>query len=225
MFKTVVKDRLFYSQFEYCIRFCLEEVSCLRTLDHAQIDRMIERRIAWRSISQTMHTSTPTTVLSNQSNKITETTVKNLHTLAEVLLTTPVNFKLVVSAFTGYVYTNDLALIDSVSKLSGVLHTEYSRAVVSRPKNTIQLRDPKYQWRSYFKVGKLTAEQKAHLKNFLANQSGIRISPALTQWINFKYTRTQDYFFIDYNEPVWLTMLSLVLPGLIRKTLEIIPAK
>ena len=225
MFKTVVKDRLFYSQFEYCIRFYLEEVSCLRTLDHAQIDRMIERRIAWRSISQTMHSSTPTTVLSNQSNKITETTVKNLHTLAEVLLTTPVNFKLVVSAFTGYVYTNDLALIDSVSKLSGVLHTEYSRAVVCRPKNTIQLRDPKYQWRSYFKVGKLTAEQKTHLKNFLANQPGIRISPALTQWINFKYTRTQDYFFIDYNEPVWLTMLSLVLPGLIRKTLEIIPAK
>ena len=99
MFKTVVKDRLFYSQFEYCIRFCLEEVSCLRTLDHAQIDRMIERRIAWRTISQTMHSSTPTTVLSNQSNKITETTVKNLHTLAEILLTTPVNFKLVVSAF------------------------------------------------------------------------------------------------------------------------------
>jgi hypothetical protein len=186
---------------------------------------MIERRIAWRSISQTMHNSTPTTVLSNQSNKITETTVENLHTLAEVLLTAPAAFKLVVSAFTGYVYTNDLPLIDRVSKLPGVLYVEYSQAVVSRPRNTIQLRDPKYQWRSYFKVGKLTTEQKAYLKNFLANQPDIRISPALTQWINFKYTRTQDYFFIDYNEPVWLTMLSLVQPGLIRKTLEIIPAK
>jgi len=165
------------------------------------------------------------TQLSNQSNKITETTVKNLHVLADLLLTTQTNFKLVVSAFTGYVYANDLRLIDSVAKLPGVSYVEYSQAVVSRPKNTIQLRDPKYQWRSYFKVGKLTAEQKAHLKNFLANQTAIRISPALKQWINFKYTRTQDYFFIDYNEPVWLTMLSLVQPGLIRKTLEIIPAK
>ena len=225
MFKPVVKDRLFYSQFEYCLRFCLEEVSCLRTLEHAHIDHMIERRIAWRSISQTMTNRPLVTQLSNQSNKITETTVKNLHTLADVLLTTPVNFKLVVSAFTGYVYTNDLMLIDSVAKLPGVSYVEYSQAVVSRPRNTIQLRDPKYQWRSYFKVGKLTAVQKTHLKNFLANQPGIRISPALTQWINFKYTRTQDYFFIDYNEPVWLTMLSLVLPGLIRKTLEIIPTK
>jgi len=225
MFKPIVKDRLFYSQFEYCVRFHLEEVSCLRTLDHAQIDRMIERRIAWRSISQTMTNRPLITQLSNQSNKITETTVKNLHVLADLLLTTQTNFKLVVSAFTGYVYANDRMLIDQVAKLPGVSYVEYTQAVVGRPRDTIQLRDPKYQWRSYFKVGKLTTEQKTHLKNFLANQPGIRISPALTQWINFKYTRTQDYFFIDYNEPVWLTMLSLVLPGLIRKTLEIIPAK
>jgi signal peptidase I len=165
------------------------------------------------------------TQLSNQANKITETTVKNLHTLADLLLTTQANFKLVVSAFTGYVYANDLGLIDQVAKLPGVSYVEYTQAVVGRPRDTIQLRDPKYQWRSYFKVGKLTTEQKTHLKNFLANQPGIRISPALKNWINYKFTRTQDYFFIDYNEPVWLTMLGLVLPGLIRKTLEIIPAK
>ena len=225
MFKPIIKDRLFYSQFEYCVRFHLEEVSCLRTLDHAQIDSMIERRIAWRSISQTMTNRPLITQLSNQSNKITETTVKNLHVLADLLLTTPANFKLVVSAFTGYVYANDRMLIDQVAKLPGVSYVEYTQAVVGRPRDTIQLRDPKYQWRSYFKVGKLTTEQKTHLKNFLANQPGIRISPALKNWINYKFTRTQDYFFIDYNDPAWLTMLGLVLPGLIRKTLEIIPAK
>ena len=225
MFKPVVKDRLFYSQFEYCVRFHLEEVSCLRTLDHAQIDSMIERRIAWRSISQTMTNRPLVTQLSNQANKITETTVENLHVLADLLLTTQANFKLVVSAFTGYVYANDRMLIDQVAKLPGVYYVEYTQAVVGRPRDTIQLRDPKYQWRSYFKVGKLTTEQKTHLKNFLANQPGIRISPALKNWINYKFTRTQDYFFIDYNEPAWLTMLGLVLPGLIRKTLEIIPAK
>ena len=139
MFKLVVKDRLFYDRYEYCVRFHLEEVSCLRTLDHTHIDKMVERRIAWRRIDQAMHRSTPTTVLSNQSNKITKSTVENLHILAEVLLTTPAAFKLVVSAFTGYVYTNDLTLIDSVSKLPGVQYTEYSRAIVGRPKNTIQL--------------------------------------------------------------------------------------
>ena len=104
-------------------------------------------------------------------------------------------------------------------------YPEYTRAVVGRPKNTIRLKDPRHQWRSYFKIGKLTAEQKTQLVNFLANQHTVRLSPALTQWVDLKFTRTQDYFFIDYNEPVWLTMLSLVSPGLIRKTLQIIPAK
>jgi hypothetical protein len=205
MFKTIVKDRLFYDQYEFCIKFHLEEVSCLRTLDHAHIDRMIERRIAWRSVSQTLQ-SRPVTQLSNQSNVITETTVKNLHTLADTLLTAATGFKLVVSAFTGYVYTNN-------------------RAVVGRPKNTIQLKDPKHQWRSYFKMSKLTHEQKIQLKNFLANQPDVRLSPGFKQWIDTKFTRTQDYFFIDYHEPLWLTMMALVQPGLIRKTLEIIPTK
>jgi hypothetical protein len=229
MFKLVVKDRLFYDRFEYGLRFHLDEVNCLRTLDHAYIDKMIERRIAWRQIDQTLTKSKSAsliaTVVSNRSKIITDATVENLHTFAEVLLTTPAAFKLVVSAFTGYVYTNDLTLIDQVAKLSGIANPEYTRAVVGRPKNTIQLKDPKYQWRSYFKLSKLTAEQKQYLTNFLTNQHDVRTSPALTNWINFRYTRTQDYFFVDYNEPTWLTMLSLVQPGLIRKTLQIVPAK
>ena len=224
MFKPVVKDRLFYDRFEYCIRFHLEEVSCLRTLDHAHIDRMIERRIAWRRIDQTL--SRPQiTQLSNQSNKITEATVENLHTLANVLLTTPATFKLVVSVFTGYVYTNDLTLIDQLAKLPGMSHLEYNQAVIGRAKNTVALKNPQHQWRSYFKINKLSAEQKTHLKNFLANQPAVRVSPALQQWMDAKLIRTQDYFFIDYNETAWLTMLSLVQPGLIRKTLKIVPAK
>jgi len=229
MFKFVVKDRLFYDRFEYCIRFHLDEANCLRTLDHAYIDSMIERRIAWRSIQQTLTPNKTTgaisTMLSNRSQNITETTVEHLHTLADVLLTTTANFKLVVSSFTGYVYANDLDLIDCVSKLPGVTNVEYTRAIVGRPKNTIRLKNPQHQWRSYFKISKLTTEQKMQLTNFLANQSTVRLSPALTQWTDQKFTRTQDYFFIDYNEPAWLTMLSLVQPGLIRKTLQIIPTK
>jgi len=224
MFKPVVKDRLFYDRFEYCIRFHLEEVSCLRTLDHAHIDRMIERRIAWRRIDQTL--SRPQiTQLSNQSNKITHATVKHLHVLADVLLTATANFKLVVSVFTGYVYTNDLTLIDQLAKSPGMSRIEYHQAVVGRAKNTVALKNPQHQWRSYLKINKLSIEQKTHLKNFLANQPAVRASPALQQWMDAKLITTHDYFFIDYNETAWLTMLSLVQPGLIRKTLQIVPAK
>ena len=232
-FKLVVKDRLFYNRFEYSIGFHLDEVSCLRELDHAHIDRMIKRRIAWREIAQQKITGKvtsslfghPYNIITRRSKDITEKTISDLHELAEVLLTTFADFKLVVSVSNAYVYTNDLTLIDQLSDLSGVAHKDYTRAVICRPKNTIQLQNPRHQFRSYIKRIKLTDDQKNHLLNFLANQPTARISPALKSWLETKFYRTQDYFFIDHNEMSWLTMLSLVLPGLIRKTMQIIPAK
>jgi hypothetical protein len=77
-----------------------------------------------------------------------------------------------------------------------------------------------------FKIAKITSQQKDMLINFLNNQqSSIRIGPALATWITSAFYRTQDYFFVDHDEMSWLTMLSLVHPGLIRKTQQIIQAK
>jgi len=233
-FDPVVKDRFFYNRFEYSIGFHIDEASCMRKLDHDYIDSMIQRRIAWRDIAQQKVAGTiksslsgnPHTILSRRHKDITDKTVDDLHMLAELLLTTESDFKLVVSAGHAYVYTNDLLLIDLVSELSGVTQKYYSQAVVGRPKDTIQLKDPQHRFRSYFKLVKLTDIQKHNLLNFLNNyKESVRLSPALQRWIAVPLVRTQDYFFIDYNEPAWLTMLSLVQPGLIRKTMQIITAK
>ena len=148
-----------------------------------------------------------------------------MHKLTDILLTTSADFKLVVSVSNARVYTNDLTLIDQVSDLSGPTQKDYTRAVICRPKNTIKLKNPKHQFRSYIKQNKLTEDQKIQLINFLANQPTVRISPALKSWLITKFHRTQDYFFIDHDGMPWLTMLSLVLPGLIRKTMQIIPDK
>ena len=230
-FKLVIKDRLFYNRYEYAVGFHLDEVSCLRELNHARIDRMIERRIAWRDIAQQRtsgsikSTLVGHTILTRRHKEITDTTVSNLHQLTEQLLTTSADFKLVVSVNTAHVYTNDLTLINQVSDLPGLTQKEYNRAVVGRPPNTIQLKNPTHKFRSYFKMIKLTDDQKTHLINFLTNQLAARISPALVSWLKSPLRRTQDYFFIDHDTMSWLTMLSLVLPGLIRKTMQIIPAK
>ena len=230
-FKLVIKDRLFYNRYEYAVGFHLDEVSCLRELDHARIDRMIERRIAWRDIAQQRtsgsikSTLVGHTILTRRHKEITDTTVSNLHQLTEQLLTTSADFKLVVSVNTAHVYTNDLTLINQVSDLPGLTQKEYNRAVVGRPPNTIRLKNSTHKFRSYFKTIKLTDDQKTHLVNFLENQPAARISPALVSWLKSPLRRTQDYFFIDHDTMSWLTMLSLVLPGLIRKTMQIIPAK
>jgi hypothetical protein len=226
-FKLVVKDRLFYNRFEYAIGFHLDEVSCLRELSHAHIDDMIERRIMWREIAQQRvknNKSSPYNILTRRHIEITDKTVSDLHELANLLLNTVSDFKLVVSVNEGHVYTNDISLIDLVSDLSGLTHKEYTRAVVGRPKDTIRLKNPRHQFRSYFKRTKITSEQKDYLMNFLTGQN-VRISPALQGWIAQSFSRTQDYFFIDHDKMSWLTMLGLVCPGLIRKTVQIIPAK
>jgi hypothetical protein len=233
-FKLIVKDRLFYNRFEYAIGFHLDEASCLRELDHEKIDHMIERRIAWRDIAQQRFAGNINSssfnkhqsILARRQKEITEQTAVDLHGLAEVLLTTAADFKLVVSVNNARVYTGDLALIDQVSKLPGIEQIDYSRAVVGLPKNTIQLKNPRHAFRSYFKITKITDDQKSNLINFLNNQQeSVRLSPALQHWLKVSLCRTQDYFFVDHNEMSWLTMMSLVRPGLIRKTQQIIAAK
>ena len=230
-FKPVAKDRLFYDRFQYCISFNLAELSCLRDqeLDRARIGHMLDRRKQWREVAaQRWNTlgqknnARPTRLW----NEITEEVEKNLYEFADILRNSGADFKLVVSANCGWVYTNSVELISQLKSMRILTGKKYSKAVIDRPKNTIQLKNPQHQFRSYFKITKITNQQKDMLINFLTNQqSSIRISPALGEWTASAFYRTQDYFFVDHNEMSWLTMLALVHPGLIRKTQQIIQAK
>lgn len=229
-FKPVVKDRLFYNRFEYAISFTVDEASALRDLSHEEIDRTMERRREWRNIAQQRWNNSNSifgkhNILTRRRKEITGKTSEDLHALAELLLTTTMDFKLVVSVNQGHVYTNDMALIHQLDRLTFLTRKSYSWAQVNRPQNTIRLKNPRHSFRSYFKITKLTDQQKTHLTGFLLNQKTVRLSPALDEWIVGPFNRTQDYFFIDHNEMSWLTMLSLVRPGLIRKTQQIIQAK
>jgi hypothetical protein len=190
---------------------------------------MIERRKQWREIAQQRWVSGRQKhgiIMSRRWKDITEKTAEDLHSLATVLLSTNADFKLVVSLNQGYVYANDTTLIDRLAIMSELTYKTYTRAKVVRPKNTIQLRNPQHQFRTYLIMCKLTAEQRHNLEEFLIAQSAhVRLSPALKRWIDTPFNRTQDYFFIDHDSKTWTTMLSLVQPGIIRKTMHIIPTK
>jgi hypothetical protein len=233
-FNSVAKDRLFYDRFEYSVSFGLQEISCMREqdFDPAQISQMVARRREWREIAQQRWTAWnkkggAKTILSHRYHKeISDQVEQDLHLLASVLRTCAVDFKLVVSTDYGWIYTNSVGLLNQLSQLPVLTDKVYSRAVINRPKNTLCLKNPRHNFRSYFNTTKLTANEKNILTNFLNNQKEhARISPALTEWCTNNFYRTQDYFFVDHNEMSWLTMLSLVRPGLIRKTMQIIQAK
>jgi hypothetical protein len=226
LFKSVAKDRWFYDRFEYCMAFRLNEINCLRELNHASIDDTIERRRQWREMAQKRWIANGTNVSMHRFyQEITEKTLQDLHKLADVLLATQEEFKLVVGINEGHVYSNNMALLINLSTMPELTHKTYSRAEINRPKNTVLLRNPRHSFRSYFKHTKFSQEQKKQLTEFLSNQDHIRMAPSLQKWTQeFQYTRLQDYFFVDYTTPSWLTMLSLIHPGLIRKTVCIVPA-
>lgn len=227
-FKPVVKDRLFYDRYEYCLKFHLDEVSCLKELNHQYIDIIIERRRQWREISLQRWTNTTwaanhsKTIIARRSKEITDLDVENLHALTDHLLKTPADFKLITSVSYAWIYTNDIQLLEELTELRFLLYKQYTQAIIDRPKDTIKLRNPQHQFRSYLKSVKLTDIEKTQLCNFFNNQPDIRISPALAHWIEDRWYRTQDYFFIDHNSQSWLLLLALVKPGIIRKTSELI---
>jgi len=190
---------------------------------------MLDRRKQWREVAhQRWNTlgQKPNAQQSRLWNEITEEVEQNLYDFADILRNSGVDLKLIVSSNCGWVYTNSLELIGQLKPMRMLTGKKYSKAVIDRPKNTIQLKNPRHQYRSYFKITKITSQQKDMLINFLTNQqSSIRISPALGEWITSAFHRTQDYFFVDHDEISWLTMLALVHPGIIRKTQQIIQAK
>lgn len=219
-FKKIVKDQLFYNQYEYCFGFTLAEANAMRGLKHDLIDSRLDQRVEWREVARQRWQSSFTGWRMN--NEITQQIRQDLHTVCNML--TVKDCKLVVSTNFGWIYTNDLELIDQLRTTRCLTGKTYTQAVINRPKNTIQLKNSLYSNRSYFYNIKLTLAEKENLQSFFTNQKDhVRISPSFTHWLyEVPYLRVQDYYFFDYDGEQWLTMLSLIRPGLIRKTLKII---
>ena len=215
-FKPVLKDRFFHNQFEYSVSFHLREAHGLRRLNHEDIDVMLDW-IAGRS----SYYSTFSMQHEARSKSITSEVRDNLHCAVDFFTTVTVPHKLAVTTHRGTVFFNDLSILDQLADLPGVTITDARQANIDRPPNTVLLTAPQHTHRTYFKFFKITAEQKKNLVQFLRNQTGIRSSPGLKEWFNTPYSRLQDYHFIDHQGSGALLMLSLVVPGATRKTLEI----
>lgn len=212
------------------MNFEQSEINSLRVLDHAAIDSLMEKRRIWREIAQQRWVNgrqNATTILARQFHKnITEECIDNLHELAQLLLTAPEDFKLVVSIDQARVYTNKLSLFDRIDQLYFCRRKTYGRVQIDRPYDTVRLKRSTHEFRTYFRHVKMTSAEKDTLVAFLrAQQDQVRLSPGLQAWLPEPFNRSQDYFFVDHTGMGWLTLLSLVRPGLIRKTLHIIPAK
>jgi hypothetical protein len=219
-FKPVTSDRLFYDRWQYCIRFRLEEVNCLRySLDAEKIDELLTRREMWRD---RVRQRWPQNNFVRPHSPITDGTREILYAFADFLKLTTDPYKMVISVNQCWIYSNSTNLLERIDRLPFVKNSKFTESVIVRPRNTVAIKQPNHRYRSYFRATKLTDLEKERILSFLQGQTDIRVSPALTEWIATPFNRTQDYFFVDYDSESWLTMLGLIRPGLIRKTVQIV---
>jgi hypothetical protein len=203
------------------------EASALRKLTHANIDYVISLRKALLSSQYSTGTAFRSDWAKNAVLRISAGVEQNLHIVCDVLVATDKSqFRHVVSGDRLRVYTNDVALFDRLLLACPVLDNRgFTEAVVDRPKDTVQLKNPHHKYRSYFTRTKLTVNEKKMIANFLSNYQGsIRLSPCLQDWATQSFRYTEPYYFVDHDDTAWLVMLSLVRPGLIKKTFNITKA-
>lgn len=219
-FKPVHSDRLFYDRWNYCVKFYLAEVSILRdTLEDHEILEALDSRKRWREQARTRW---PGLNMAMVHGNIDTDTVNFLLKFAYFLKNNDHDYKMVISVNHAWIYTNDTAFLNKITQLDCVRYPKFTQAVISKPRDCVQLRSPKHQWRSYLRSVRLEPVQKEHLINYLNNQSDIRVSAGMQTWLDSHYARSQDYYFIDHNGKGFETMLSLVLPKIIRRTLPIV---
>lgn len=197
----------------------LNESYAVRHLSHEHVDQTIAVR--------RMYLLTNKNFYRHRQQDITDTVVENLHKFCQLLLDTKHRFKLVVEFRTIRLYAESDELFQEILASDvNIANPRCSRANINRPKDTIQLKNPRHTHRSYFKRTAMTESEKRAVGNFLSNNAEtLRPSPALEDWlkrIDQWAVWTEPHFFVDHNDESWMVMLSLIRPRLIKKTIQLI---
>ncbi len=212
------RDRLYFDLYEYSFNFRMPEMSALRELDHNTIDHVLNSR-AQRRMPNFGGSWRTTRIITDKHRE-------DCHAMCDFLLAQQ-NYKITISQDWGYFYTNDLSTIRNLAQLSCVIPLTLKQAQIDRPRDTLLIQNSKHEYRSYFKPGRISDQEKQSLRSFLQNQEHVRLGPALKDFFGRAHTYhyINDNFFIDHDGQGILTMLGLVRPNCVRKTVKLIRDK
>lgn len=217
------RTQLWFGKYDHCVRFSMPEASVLRYLSHKKIDRIIGLRREWGK--RMMNSAQPGSWLRAWAKvEITDQHVEDLHTMCDFLSADTRDRKMVISSDIVHLYTTDPGLVKDIMSMPYVVDPVYTRAVAVGTPNILRLKNPRYAFRSYFRQQLITPEQKDNLAAFLNAQEKVRLSPTLKWVLSQRFDKSQrvfEYYFIDHDDSGVITMLGLILPGAIRKTVPI----
>ena len=213
------RHQLWHGRYDHCVRFDMPEASALRYLDHKRIDKAIRTRREW---GQRMMSNPGSWALSWRRAQILDHHVVDLHAMCDFLLEDSRDRKIMISGDVVHLYTRDADLVQDVMALPYVKNASHRQIQAVGQPNTIPLKNPRHAWRSYFRQRQMTVEHKDNLVKFLTAQEHVRLSPSMKWFLTSSHqTRVYDYYFVDHDDSGFITMLSLIAPGIIRRTLPI----
>lgn len=132
--------------------------------------------------------------------------------------------KLTTSWENMFVYTNNANDYVKIRKIPHIEVGSYREALVTQPEGVLLRRNPKYQYRSYFREKKLDPEKGLEFAQFVDSRGDYFNLDRSTSY-RLKSGRHHYPFarhsYIEHNSPLDLTMLEMVIPGAIRQTLPI----
>lgn len=217
------RTQLWFGKYDHCVRFSMPEASVLRYLSHKKIEHIIGLRREWGK--RMMTSANPGSWLRAWAKvEITDQNVEDLHTMCDFLTADTRDRKLVISSDVVHLYTTDPTLVRDIMAMPYIVDPVYTQAVAVGTPNTVRLKQPKYAFRTYFRGMSITPEQHASLISFISAQPDIHPSPSVRWFMSIKFTKTQrmfEYYFIDHNDERLMTIMGLVVPGIIRKTVPI----
>lgn len=159
---------------------------------------------------------------------ITDQDVDNLHSMCDFLLDDDRERKLVIAGSWFYFYTNDFTFVSTVMSLPWLMkdRLHLTEVTLYGQPNTVARQQARHKRRSYFRNMILDDRKRTTLTTLLQQQDQIRLSPSLQQWIDHpRWNRVMDYHFIDHDDDSIITLLALIEPRLIRRTLPIVAHK
>ena len=132
--------------------------------------------------------------------------------------------KLTTSWENMFVYTNNANDYVKIQKIPHIEVGGYREALVTQPEGVLLRRNPKYQYRSYFREKRILPEKSLEFVQFVDSRGDYFNLDRATR---YRLTSGRHHYpfarhsYIEYNSPLDQTMLEMVVPGAIRQTLPI----
>lgn len=209
-FKPVDRSCLFFGQFEYSAVFHIRYAHLLRYQD---IVKAAELRNQWfRNRSWGVGASI---------DQITSKHISDAQDMQRRLANFGADHKKIIHSHSVYVYSNDSAALQKLVQDGAdyVWGAQFQQAQLTRPSGVVQLKESKYQYRTYFKDRYQNTES---LRTFLKDRTDcFGYTKEFGRRLNDYKFYVHRYCFVDHHSAADALMLNLVCADVVRETLPI----